>query len=666
MYMKLALNNVRRNFKDYGIYFITVSLTISLLFSFSSIIYSPSIQSLYTYIEILQDLIIPSTIIVTAVSGLLIGYITRFLIRKRSREFAVCFVMGMERSQILHIFMLEHLIMGLISLIIGIFGGMFLFQILSIVIFRLFNEVYLLHLDIPPNALLQTLFCFSLIFLYSLWRNSRFLRKIKLVNLLLLSRKNEKQLLKNPFLSGSLLIFSLILSLWSYFLLKSGLLMVNQYQEIVNWMNVYQGAIIGVFSILLIGLSFPAFWKSVKEWRLTKFTKGKNLFLIRQTCSKITSTGLLLGVVSLMITFSLVCFSGAVLYLPFNQFESGQYNKIDFWVSSYDLSLDFTPLVNLISENATIETITEFQMYYEESEDIARILISAGTYEGTLGRGEIFLSISDYRKLFPQKAVPNLKDSEYAICINETIDTTKFEEILNQNGKISIASDILYPASAQNGIWLNEDSLFRFIFILPDQTAEKLLPEKYLSIKTREGVSVDLYNQVQDLYPETATLMQINGQSLMIYRSSLSDIICREARQASQKSTLLSIIFPLLYLGLVFSFIAATLLSVKQLSASEESCTRFTLLRRLGMEERDISILAIKEILLYFLFPLIPGIYFSILIYDCFWNGFCFLFPYQFNPVWPYLIMLLIFLTVYSCYFAITYAGFKRNISSTH
>lgn len=59
-----------------------------------------------------------------------------------------------------------------------------------------------------------------------------------------------------------------------------------------------------------------------------------------------------------------------------------------------------------------------------------------------------------------------------------------------------------------------------------------------------------------------------------------------------------------IYLGVVLLMISLTVLSLSQLADSIEHKDRFNVLKRLGVEEKEISKIILKQISLYFIIPI--------------------------------------------------------------
>ena len=131
MLSKLAFRNVRKTVRDYGVYLITMILVTALMFAFHSMMFSPQIKKLATVAGVMEAMIgIAAGFIVLIVSWL-VRYIVAFMMEKRSREFGIYLLIGMNKKQIRKIFMKENTIFGLLAFVIGMVPGIFLEQVLT-------------------------------------------------------------------------------------------------------------------------------------------------------------------------------------------------------------------------------------------------------------------------------------------------------------------------------------------------------------------------------------------------------------------------------------------------------------------------------------------------------------------------------------------------------
>lgn len=109
MFTRLALRNVRRQIRNYLIYFITVSITIALMFAVNNVIFSQQLLEYMAAGSPVRGALIAVTVFAALVSAFVLGYATAFLLRFRKREFGTYLTMGMTRKNILLLFLLETL-----------------------------------------------------------------------------------------------------------------------------------------------------------------------------------------------------------------------------------------------------------------------------------------------------------------------------------------------------------------------------------------------------------------------------------------------------------------------------------------------------------------------------------------------------------------------------
>lgn len=193
MYVKLILRNARRSVKDYLIYIVTMTLCIMLFYAFLSIssrYYQPDIGAEYD-MTMLSDGMPAAICAVTLLLLFLIKYVNRYMLIRRQKEFAVSAVIGMEPKTIGWLFFAETLVMGAVSLILGIALGALSSQFISAMLLTSYGQPYQLSWMLFPDTVLLTVCFFSISLLVVGLFNVRTIRKIKIVDMLYADRQNE-------------------------------------------------------------------------------------------------------------------------------------------------------------------------------------------------------------------------------------------------------------------------------------------------------------------------------------------------------------------------------------------------------------------------------------------------------------------------------------------
>ena len=141
MLTKLSLRNAGRTWKDYLVFFVTLVLIAAIMFSFNGLLFDPDIRTLETDSYIIAVMLGIATFFILLVLAWLIQYMIRFMMKKRSREFATYLLLGMKRRQITHIFWGgESLALGAMAFLLGTIIGLFLRQFLFACFYTLIGK----------------------------------------------------------------------------------------------------------------------------------------------------------------------------------------------------------------------------------------------------------------------------------------------------------------------------------------------------------------------------------------------------------------------------------------------------------------------------------------------------------------------------------------------
>jgi len=166
MYAKLVLRNAEKSIKDYLIYIITLTLCVTLFYAFTSIsskYYNPNIGSVYN-INLLSNGMKITICFITFLLIFLIKYVNNYMLLRKKKEFAIEIVLGMERVTIAKLFLGETLIMGVVSLGLGIILGSLLSQFISAMLLTTYGiSPQIIWTLYPDTVVLTILFSFHVL-----------------------------------------------------------------------------------------------------------------------------------------------------------------------------------------------------------------------------------------------------------------------------------------------------------------------------------------------------------------------------------------------------------------------------------------------------------------------------------------------------------------------
>ena len=104
MLFKLSIANIVKSFKDYTIYFFTLILGVAIFYVFNAIesqtVLLNVTSSTNEIIGLMTNILSGVSVFVSFILGFLIIYASRFLIKRRNKEFGVYLTLGMSKRKI--------------------------------------------------------------------------------------------------------------------------------------------------------------------------------------------------------------------------------------------------------------------------------------------------------------------------------------------------------------------------------------------------------------------------------------------------------------------------------------------------------------------------------------------------------------------------------------
>ena len=484
---KLSLRNAKRQAKDYIIYFITVIISVALMFSFNSIATSKDISDLSASMQYFSKTITGISIIIIFVMAWLINYTMKFMLEKRSKEFGTYQILGVEKKDISNMFTLENLIIGLLAFVIGIIVGTFLYQIFTSIIMNIFNQVYEIKISFDIKAIGITAIYFFGIFILVLLNCRRKIKKTKVYDLLYANKKNENNIIKKS--KGNILIF-----IASIILIISALLITNKEFSNVSEMsakNILIAIIIVIIGIYLFYISLSSF--IIKRFINNKNRKYKknNMFLYRNLSSKINTMSITTATIALMFTIILIGGNVALLMnnMLNNEIEMGY--PYEIMISSVDG--DFSRYKEYIEKNAKVKSMYEYKMYHVKPTGISKGLEKT-ILNGNTQKIEYVLGLTDYNKLREIAGYEKLelKDNEVLISCIKTLEKP-FEEYIKENNEINIVGQnmIIKEVRSENIAQLGFNGSYYGI-IVPDKLIPLVEAEEQL-IRNQDDDEYQIY-----------------------------------------------------------------------------------------------------------------------------------------------------------------------------
>lgn len=661
MYFKISIKNVRKSFKDYSIYFLTLTLAVCIFYSFNSIESQKALveisASKKSYINDFNIIISYISIFVAVILGSLILYANNFLIKKRNKELGIYMTLGMGKSKISKILVFETIIVGIVSLISGLLLGLIASQGLSVLVSKLFDfNMSEYNFIISISSMGKTIVYFGIMFLLVIVFNTYIISKYKIIDLLTLGRKTEEIKFKNPLVYLVTFILCVVSLASAYIIvLKVGLNFEDS--------RFIKSIILGVVGTFLFFYSLAGFVLYIVKKNKKVYFKGLNIFVVKQINSKINTNFVSMSVISLMLFLTIVILSTGFSFK--SALESGLQGATPFDASAY----------MYISEDDKVKSIKEsFEKagimfnkddkvtYYNEYSNGEKLSdVMPGQDFNNMNYLVSYIKISEYnqiRKLQNETPI-TLSNDEVLITSNFSKILPFIQEYMKNNKTIKIDNKV-YNFKNENVIKHNlktdymENNIFTIVVndkLCDNMNVSSSIVNVNFASNNNEKSQEDFDNKIKSIYSSSNIDYDELGFVLGGSRTSIYD---------GNKGMTATILFVGIYLGIVFLISSMAVLALQQLSEASDSMDRYVSLQKLGASKKSIIKTIFMQTLIYFSIPILLALVHSIIGIQVA-NDFIEI--YNKPDIGSSSLMTAwILIGVYALYFYTTYQGYKNMV----
>lgn len=656
MLYNLSLKNIKKSFKDYAIYFVTLILGVCIFYLFNSMDSQTAILEVTSrqseMIDLLEQILSYISAFVSFILGFLIIYASRFLIKKRNKEFGVYMTLGMSKRKISLLLLIETFIIGLISLAFGLLLGIVLSQITSIFVANLFEaNMSKFTFNFSKTALFKTILYFGIIYFIVMIFNTIIVNKNKLIDLLQASKKQEKIRIKSSMISVILFFISVLMLGSAYYMVTAGVNDLLKYDVSILLVPILLGTIGTIlFFYSVAGMSLKIISKCHNL-----YSKKLNTFVFKQINSKINTMVISISIICLMLFVTLCLLTSAFTIKDYFNNSINTYAPVDYQIVSINQNVRVTEFLEdtFVKENTKNNLVVS--EYYDENFDYAKSL--GKVYEQIkqeysyiqFDSPVYIMSEADYNKLARLLKIDTvtIQDDEYAIVSNYNTDI--YESVLKSNSTMIIFNHELKPYKKLiNGfVNISGNPANLGFFVVSDQIIEKdHLKYEILSgnYNSKDQKIIDKLEEKVKKFHTEETLIKDTRYEIEISAAGLTAIIT----------------FIGLYLGIIFLISSSAILALKELSDCIDDKKKYKILRQIGADEKEINKALFMQTFIFFMMPLSIAV-----IHTIFGLKFCewILKSLGITSILNGSYMTFIFLIlIYGIYFIITYLCSKNII----
>ena len=635
MLFKISLKNIRKSLKDYTVYFFTLILGVAIFYVFNAID-SQSVmldvrENMMDIIKLMNDMLSGVSVFVSCILGFLIIYASRFLIKRRNKEFGIYLTLGMSKRKISAILFFETLLIGIVSLVAGLVIGTILSQFMSVIVANMFDaDMTKFKFIFSMKACIKTLIYFAIMYVLVMIFNTFSISRCKLIDLLNAGKKTEKVTMKNPVICTIVFVIGVGILAYAYWMVTRGVRTLNTFDKI------------GIPIALGCVATFLIFW-SVSGFMIRIFTsiksvyyKGVNSFVLRQFCSKINTTVFSTTVICIMLFITISVLSAALSMKDSLSKDLDSMCPVDVQLAKYSydaMSEAYATSQNMNEKDremledsklSIIETLNnsgfDAQKYFKDVVEY-NIYNTGLTVKDTIGDINTddyqfmadtimpVMTIGDYNSVarLYGNSTYELNDDEYIIVA----DYKNMVMIRNQALKKGITLSVngkeykpRYNECKDGFVQIGVQNMNDGILVVPDNAVK---PQQVRNM----GLSADYRADTKEERYSIETQLDNLMKNISFKKSFISWNSRIELAESSVGLGAL-VTFIALYLGIIFLISSAAILALRELSDSADNKERYGMLRKLGVDERMIDMALFKQIGIFFAFPLILALIHSV------------------------------------------------------
>ncbi len=591
-WFNIALRNIRRNFNNYLIYFVSMVFSIMIYYVFTSIQYNEQVQQLQEVKKTIAGTFQASSIIIALFAGIFIWYSNSFFIKRRKKEVALYSLMGVKKRQIGRMLFYENLMMGIIALATGILLGSLLSKLFVMLLMHLMGYAISIRFAIGTEPIINTAIVFSILFLMTSIHGYTIIYRFKLIELF----KAEAQGERVPKVSLGAAVLSVLLIGGGY--LNYITAKVFSIQLLLLTLFLVVAGTYFLFSSLTVYIV-----KLAKRNKSTYY-KGSNLISTSQLMFRLKGHYKTLATIAVLSATTLTAMGvTASFYYDFH-------TKLS---SHYPFSYVY------LSEKSDLDKqLEEVMARYPQHKLLQKVDLELLQMKGKLP-GENTASYTEREQgiqILPESifnaiaAAKGSKDRIYldyykdVVLINDFYNSTSLKAFKGKTmALIEAGKDVEFNIKDFRSETLLNQFMSDFIVVVDDDYYSQLR-EAETPIKGKAYLVEDQEHSeelTKDLYGALKKAGIDNEDTWPRPFSAFYD------RYRSELAASGLIIFVGAFLGLVFLLATGSIIFFKQLSEANEDKKRYHILMNIGFDKKDVKTTISKQMLFIFMLPLVVG-----------------------------------------------------------
>lgn len=617
-YPKLAASNLRKNSKAYFPYILSSIFTIVTFYSIFSLAQNPGLSELPGG-DVVRVLFCLGVIIVGIFSAALLFYTNSFLIKQRKKELGLYSILGMEKRHIARVLLFEVLFTALISIILGVLGGILIEKLLFLALLALLKIETPVVFNISPSVILITVILFAAIFFLTLLTN---LLQIKLANPITLLRGGEhgEREPKTKWILTIIGFAALGTGYWIAVTVSSpmdalGLFFVAVLAVIIGTYCLFTAGSIAVLKLLKKNKAF--------------YYRPNNFISVSGMIYRMKQNAVGLANICILSTMVLVTVSTTVSLYAGQEDMLINMHPRDVGITFYDLRDDSDELLSTAEEErAKLDRIVE--QVCSEYDVTAEDQIEYKSYFGNLvaRQGDAFhldrnpnfangvttmtwITLDDYNRM--EKL--NLSLAEDEVMVFRSSGSYGADSLQLEGLKLKVSKDLDSLPFIQKK---DDPSYDQYVVVMKDETVVEKAFNAFFSgdasgLIDDAGTYVGFNLKAED--QETAKAASGRMEELVRSEINASFSFLYSTRD-DWYGSYGGFLFLGIFLGALFMMAAILIIYYKQISEGYDDHDRFEIMQKVGLSKKEVKKTIHKQVLMVFFLPLAVAVLHTVVAFN--------------------------------------------------
>jgi hypothetical protein len=633
-FLEVSKRSIKRNIKDYFLYFFSLVGSIIIYFTFVSIKRNESVVALLKESDKVETTFTFAQILLIIFLTIFIFYCNSFFLRKKKKEIALYSLLGIRKEEIAKLLFYETLLVGAAASVLGIISGLFIANICAGLLVKLMGSAF--TFTISFLSIVEVLITIGAIFFIASWKSKKLIYEYRLVELLY--GENQKE--EAPTYSSKKAKRAIVLLITGYI--------------IALLTQVFGFGAIFITGLLIFGCIVKGTFLLFEQYTVkslhkikgdkTKYWNGTNILSISSLFFRIKGNVKMLALLSLLsaVTLCTIGISSSMYYGA--QKTATLMNPVSYEYVTTGKELD----------KKVRKEIQKHELGIKNETSVA-LLSTQGKIDGEqiltgylIGNGNVqVIKESDYNKvasmLGNKKAVLG---SEKEVILLNPYKSYNIEKNSLEGNNVSFEG-------MKNGITIVEHREETIV-------SAKLAPVGLV-------VQDSLFNKLQQgnaVSKVSGFIVEGNGSRELT--KELETILFKEAKfqsfeQASQAELQdgAVLLFASVFLGIVFILATGCILYFKQITEALAERPAYGMLKKIGLTEREATESVRKQVGAIFVVPLLLAICHTF---------FAFLSLMGFTGMFEYSLPLLgsigVYIMIYLGYYMLTVRSYTNTVFS--